>query len=829
MASATPDRDVSPYPSKRPSVENLKKASRVANSPMFARETRDKYDPSSSPVLERPLTDRPLSDRIQQNPFTRLDNRKENSPFKLADRPTHRRAESKTDTIEPAVILNSTSPHRSGSPIKSSFSSKPRSTDAVPQPRVLVTDDEPSGMLRPMKSVTFQSAPVVTEYEQQTPEPSTFASEDESQYSDDAEDQSLEHDSDTDSFDASLEDVNKTPVVMPGEWQRHLPNDARASAVDDTDDVFDINARSPAPGTAGRSQTRSESVASDGSARPLPAIPSPQAAGHHHNSPSGLLLDQLKMLSVDAQRSESRSPEPDEFPAMQDFDYAPMISRESILRKVQYDKAQASGIDASEDQLSLHSPADIDYSELARVDPDVPIVSRENSTHFDQLAAAAVKEESVDMSVNMDDIPVLPATNAAPLHDREVSDSNSVVHNNLYASEESQSRYSESLHSTDESGPLAQQQIAGLGISHQDVFLTPMEESREGPSKADREISLPFLSHQLNTDDLDLGLNDYIAASPSPEAFVQENKSRREMSVVSPPPGQTRRSTTLDCVNSDDESDGYESVGTPVVPERKATIKTGGRLKARPSGTPGELELILAAQRQEYDDGPVPQIPDEYRGESGPESRPASAGSYPPRADSVAERNPKLDLNLARSVSGAELGLAEEMDRIMDGQKVRVIHQMGHAELTRQRGYLMRQNTKVIVASNRNVSGEVASRSASGAAAQMREPSSRKASTGEKFISTEPWNGRRRRSSRYSSGPRKSNIGLGPALPGQDSALGIVDEDLVQQDDDEDDEQERGRLFVKVSGVKELDLPLPRSKSTLSYVILDFADHQTTD
>ena len=60
-----------------------------------------------------------------------------------------------------------------------------------------------------------------------------------------------------------------------------------------------------------------------------------------------------------------------------------------------------------------------------------------------------------------------------------------------------------------------------------------------------------------------------------------------------------------------------------------------------------------------------------------------------------------------------------------------------------------------------------------------------------------------------------------PPLPGQESAvtgLGTVVEDQIMshgQDYDFEDGAERGRLFVKVVGVKELDLPLPQSKSLL--------------
>jgi hypothetical protein len=52
-------------------------------------------------------------------------------------------------------------------------------------------------------------------------------------------------------------------------------------------------------------------------------------------------------------------------------------------------------------------------------------------------------------------------------------------------------------------------------------------------------------------------------------------------------------------------------------------------------------------------------------------------------------------------------------------------------------------------------------------------------------------------------------------MPGQDSnvtGLGIVTEENSVADPVQEEGGERGRLFVKVIGVKDLDLPLPKSK-----------------
>ena len=50
-----------------------------------------------------------------------------------------------------------------------------------------------------------------------------------------------------------------------------------------------------------------------------------------------------------------------------------------------------------------------------------------------------------------------------------------------------------------------------------------------------------------------------------------------------------------------------------------------------------------------------------------------------------------------------------------------------------------------------------------------------------------------------------------PPLPGQSSALDMVQE--FEEFEEYEDGVERGRLFVKVVGVKDLDLPLPQCKS----------------
>lgn len=137
----------------------------------------------------------------------------------------------------------------------------------------------------------------------------------------------------------------------------------------------------------------------------------------------------------------------------------------------------------------------------------------------------------------------------------------------------------------------------------------------------------------------------------------------------------------------------------------------------------------------------------------------------------------------------------------------------------------MRENTKVVVASSRQFSDEARpTTSASTAESTTGErlaqtPGARKASGSKKAWTTEPWNGKaRRKSLRTASGARKARTsGVAPPLPGQESAVAAGLDAVTEQNDDEfEDGEERGRVFVKVVGVKDLDLPLPKSKCTRS-------------
>lgn len=130
----------------------------------------------------------------------------------------------------------------------------------------------------------------------------------------------------------------------------------------------------------------------------------------------------------------------------------------------------------------------------------------------------------------------------------------------------------------------------------------------------------------------------------------------------------------------------------------------------------------------------------------------------------------------------------------------------------------MRQNTKVVVANNR-----IEDESKFAPAATETEQASDEVAQAPRKISqptwtAEPWNSKSRRKSirGVDKSPRKKVAdGPAPPLPGQASnvhdGLGSVQEDELAEEEAEEfeDGTDRGRLFVKVVGLKDLDLPLP--------------------
>ena len=1078
-------------PQRRSSIEKLKQASRVRNSNIFALESKDAYDPSSLPIVERPSANRPLSQNFANNSFTRFDSlRKENNPLQSPKRSGHRRTETETNVplVSPTKFAASVplpfSPDKQGSPspTKSSLSrtsqfgaSPPNSFDPE---NGAWSDDEarvptPRALHRHAKSVTFhEEPPVINEYEQQTPEPSvSVASEDRegSWDSEDFEDADLSFErgsSVNDSFDADLENADKTPVVLPEDWSRMSPDEARMDLVDAKDDVFDGNQEEEegeeeaTQRLAIFGQSSDTRVASDGSesSRPLPPLPgfmrrdrrdsnellvsaAERAAHSPRNLPSPpkrascskdeilqmtarsslTLQDRLQLMgghedrpssksSQDTQTQEHHSAAEEltitnldtgekvgfqvketevEEDSVLDGDVSaiddappPRISRESILRNVRnakFDFEEDEDYIVDESVYQGDSDRRPTIEELARLDPDQAVPSRECSAEKtgydyedatevayshtaemddirDALAYAEehteevkIKDEPADEPAGFD-MSTIPEARDPPVRSPSRMDDyerqGSVLRHDVEAS---MSDDSGSIYSSVE--PDAESTMIRTTrqetVEYEDGTKETLQEAMELLSVKEygqsREIEEPTKPKQgsaefmglpayLSTDDYDFGMKEYI--TPSPPAESNRNPERLDtisMPSLQPPaefqephaaPDVSPPGTPDSVIYNNDDGSAVspieEHCGLPQqeerresdgVPERIASIKTGGKLKTRKSATQADLETMAEQRRMVSAELPnMPAIPKEYQAEienahagaepeEGRPESPQSATSTREKPDKARRKSRKsggrMDFDIGLDTSTFSigdhdgLGLEDEFERVIEGQKVgvafppprfarfdagtaaanaapqRYIHHdyspspfhphtyssVGTDFSTRtQKGYLTRQNTKVVVASNRNFSGESNETAklkeqeapmSPTAAAQPKskyfkgKESPRKTSE-EQFLKTEPWNGKTRRKSIRNASAQKQAYKSEPAppLPGQESALGVVDEDYAAGSGSLEDEVaegvERGRLFVKVVGVKDLDLPMPRNDRIDFQLMLDNGLHCVT-
>ena len=933
---------------KRSSIENLKRASRVKNSNMFAREHKGEYDPTSSPLIERPLASgRPFNASVQGGSLGAkgLTQSAIKSPANMRNL-----FESKSSPIKPQ-----------GSPTKSSLSSKSRYAHAQgfdPESSIWSDDEEsvlqrqlPPGksLHRHAKSVTFDVAPPqVNEYEQRTPDPSSVASgsrdgshDSEDDYDD--EEESYERESSIereDSFDASLEDTEKTPVVLPEDWRFMSPDTANDDLAAKVDDPFDVQGRSPSPSTkvfsavdARLSPVRTDSAASDGDRRPLPPLPAsntgnagakerfdktalleltsqsprreaspPRPASISKAELQGLggcsmpIEERLRLMMIQDEAGEGiqdarstlpsqtkhkflaeqpiESADADMFDGLDDFQTPPRISRESILRKIKGSIHPG----ATEDEDALGPLAS--SSSLADLDPDQPLPSTEN----DEVDEVQVKQENVgdDSDIDVYSIPDLydqhlqaeSYLNAIEKLEEIQKVQEATPQNN----EDDESHYSEEI-STNEKQPISTTaMVEDDGPPTPRAAIDPAAHIAAQASEKDAQgMSLPKFAALLGDQDFGFGMESFMTPSPN----VDDEPAKK--SQASHPEALQRPMTPDEQFMTSQFQDEFESAleeprtpdsvirhpfeespapPSPEIPAPVATIKSSGsKLKTRPSATPADIRAMAEVRRQVSGEVPeVPKIPAKHFGRpsvvaEGDESEDKSDLSVlsgqedAGKACQHTKRKSSL-VTLDVPVEGDDgLGIESEFDRLMEAQKVvpdlfpytqhSSSQAYGHAEYMAgqgfrplrdhfadkvsysQKGYLMRQNTKVIVASS------ASHESADSASAQPEDPalrgtrsagnSPRKPSQ-TKTWTTEPWNGRiRRKSIRQSGGIPSKSAGSGPVppLPGQESSvsgpLDIVNENEAMVEPEEvGDDGERGRLFVKVVRAKDLDLPLPR-------------------
>lgn len=396
----------------------------------------------------------------------------------------------------------------------------------------------------------------------------------------------------------------------------------------------------------------------------------------------------------------------------------------------------------------------------------------------------------------------------------------------------------------------------GFGM---ESFMTPSPETNQEPVK-------PVLSSQPS----------WTSEVPTEKSFMEQSIDRpvTPEEKLEPPrlPGQWNDSevepTTPDSVIR--HPIAHSPVpDSPSVPEPVATIKApGGKLKTRPSVTPADVQAMAEVRRQVSNGSQTPAVPkiperhlsrpsivaesDEPLVDSASDVAPVKSSEDRDTSKPVKRKSSLLPLEVSVQASdGLGFGIESEFDRVIEAQKVAYNFPTpdmasrpwspGHAEhmpgqefrpfregyankvFRTQKGYLMRQNTKVIIASSASHESaesvtetkdtqDPAARGTRSAGNSPRKPSHTQTWTAE------PWNGKiRRKSIRKSGGIPSKAPGSGPAppLPGQQSnvasGLGSVTEDESMQNTEEIGEDgERGRLFVKVVKVKDLDLPLPK-------------------
>lgn len=884
----------SPYsPSKRPSLENLKRASRVKNSNMLR--GNQEYDPASVYVPQRPLATSKSPQKQSQSNST-----PQQSPSRDDRQPGPRPPSPSKDQVSPA---------KSSLSRASRFGVKGTGFD----PESEIWSDFDSIGNRYPKSVTFDAAPPqVNEYEMTTPDPSSIASESRDGSYDSEEDEgdvsfdreSLDRD---DSFDASLEDLEKTPVVLPEDWRYMSPSTANDELVKEDDDPFteDDESHSPGPTTPSQQKlplqhSRVESLDSNGERRPLPPLPDSvrQPVTPRSGSPGKLaaafelgsggkrvlpsppapasctksdiselsrasmsLEDRLRLMMIrkderakqgqeqehatDEQEHVKPSEAADHATEDQDKDDAkdvkehdtdaldipmPRISRDSILK------------DLRRSDSFLDDPYDEDESQIAssphdymNYDPDLPIPSLENDNDVDddyEDSESDVVIKSEEHDDDLYDIPqyyeTLPSLNSSlkDLQDKPATDDDQ---SSQLSTENARHQKRESQGSNDsQATPVPQERS---------------EEAVDGPDNSENQaLTAPKMA----------AITESLRRPMTPEMDEPVSDPCTPDSVIRHP--------------IDDEDEVSQSSSDESVPEPIATIKAPNGLKTRPSLTPADVDSMAAVRRKVSGQQPPPMLnlskqkshesdhssPDDSASESGDQSTHLTA-SIAPTKDLTQRQTSfvKLDIPFSIQEESLGLGLDKEFDRVIESQKVAFEKSLAqlfasahttstpdshnpqdprnpfiaprapaNTQFPIQRGYLMRQNTKVVIASNRSddeplpTPGETSTDTRT---VRSPAPSPRKAS--QQTWTTVPWNGSPRRPSMRMSGgiPKKKPVaGPVPPLPGQSSnvqeSIAPIEENEPTLDGALDDGEERGRLFVKVIGMKYLDLPLPKGE-----------------
>ena len=784
----------------------------------------------------------------------------------------------------------------------------------------------PSGrsLHRHAKSVTFDAAPPqVNEYEMATPDLSSIGTNSrEGSYEsveDDYEEGGLYDpahvDVGEDSFDASLEDTDKTPVVGPDDWRGDSPT-ARNIAHPQQYKGSPMPEGAPSVAPAGRpAGKRNDSGTSNGEHRPLPPLPGlgharSQSGGSAPSSPRlsataermlgsqrGLpspppafasksdiqnigngkmtLEERLKLMMMSddngaktaaEQQRERRlrrgggrdrfgtpTSEPDEstleaqeqddtigdISALDNYQPPSRISRESIMRRVNGNKALERESDfkfsSPAPSLSPHRSPTRSPERLLPLDPDIPIPSTEDSIVIDDIQ----EEGSVIITRNPED----EEDDVLDLYQHSDVDNDEEPHSQN--GDDSGSHYSDNEIGTAISRDQPRQAVIDEGIA------TPRAATPD--ARQSLKSTLPDLGPPQSQEAFGVGMESFMAKMEeykAPESGGPKMADAHAYLQRPFTPDQPISKPEYDGTGWGDPEDEYDDEGTPdsvihhavpeeeahespAIPERIATIKApGAKLKTRPSNTPADLAAMREARRQvSYEVPNVPPIPERHRNRLSrnlTEEDETTGDDFLERHPSFKNRSLILDIDLG-------LSLDQDFDRVIEAQKVTYSHTLtqhrnapdnmprGQASIVstdfsseeinadimprRQRGYLMRQNTKLVAASDKEADESWKSRSAANSPVKQERPQS---------WTVEPWNGKVRDKSVRK---RPEPSGPVPPLPGLESnarPLTQVAEEEPSVEMNSIDSGERGRLFVKVMGVKDLDLPLPKSKNTIS-------------
>ncbi|KFA68770.1 hypothetical protein S40285_01142 [Stachybotrys chlorohalonatus IBT 40285] len=905
-------RSGSPSPHRRSSIERLQKASRVKNSNILALEQKQEYDPTRIPHIERPLA------KVQGNAFGSSGSLGLRSPDPESSYFDLQTSDSKSSV--PALSMPRSPLSRSidaniprtasrdqASPTKSSLSpSKFKSSfdhegSLWSAESSIIERELPSGrsLHRHAKSVTFDAAPPqINEYEMATPDLSSIGSNSREgsyeSFEDDEEDGLYDPahvGGPDDSFDASLEDTDKTPVVGPDDWRREssfLQEEERAQQYEQSPMPETV----PSVATAGRPvNNRTDSANSNGEHRPLPPLPgagltrsqsnastraSPglsataeRMLGSHRSLPSPppasstksdiqnigngkmSLEERLKLMmlsgenngktaaeqqrerrlrrgvgrerlgspgsEVDASALEAQEEDDTigDISVFDDYQLPPRISRESIMRRVEAQNAEedysfSSPPPSSSPQRGLsRSP-----ERYAPVDPDVPIPSTEDSMIDDGLDDGGSviitrttddeKDEVFDLYHHSD----AETDDAASLRNPNESDGSH------YSETESTRELSQTAEIVEEvTTPRAQtpinptelsEMLPGVNTEAKDSAFSKSLESLMAPETQEKSVVAPEpekktsrtqeLPHRPCTPEKPLSLSkpEYDGSGWG-MSEDEEDEPGTPDSVIHHPISEPE----------DEESEIEEPKESPAIPERIATIKSasGSKLKTRISNTPSDLAAMREARRQvSYEVPVVPPIPEKHRNRLSRDmtvEQEVTGDDFLERHPSFKNRSLTLDLDLG-------LSLDQDFERVIESQK---------------RGYLMRQNTKLVAASDKDADDSWKVRSAGNSPIKKDRPQS---------WTVEPWNGQtRQRSVRKRPGMN----GPVPPLPGQESnatALHNVVEEDISAEIATPESGERGRLFVKVMGVKDLELPISKTERSWFSLTLDNGVHCVT-